>query len=218
MDNQDIENLIKKSLMQLKEILERDTLKYNIFFPKYSSEKTRYSEQELKCLFLSNIYKSEFLYTVETPSKRAYRFKNKKPLVLWENKVSNDTYKSSMIDVSLYAGKKENLLSHIEFKHGTGYVFPIQKDFLKMICESDNVKKNYFVHYVEKANEDTKKAIFEKYRTAINSIKDLNGNICDIDQRWNKVEVFLFLDGLDELYHFPLSIIENNLEDYKESL
>ena len=112
MDNQDIENLIKKSLMQLKEILERDTLKYNIFFPKYSSEKTRYSEQELKCLFLSNIYKSEFLYTVETPSKRAYRFKNKKPLVLWENKVSNDTYKSSMIDVSLYAGKKENLLSY----------------------------------------------------------------------------------------------------------
>lgn len=213
----EIEKNIRESFKQIKEILKDKVLDYKIFFPNYSSGEMRCSEQELKCLFLSNLSKTDFLYTVETPSKYPYRFKNKKPLVLLDNKKSDDTYKSSMIDVSIY-DKSKKLLSHMEFKHGTCSVFPIQKDFLKMICESESVDRNYFVHYVEVSDKKTREAVFEKYKIAIKAIRDSNITNLELEQKLCKVEVYILFVGLDEVYHFPLNLLNDNLEKYKDVL
>lgn len=206
-----IEKLLRESLKDIKNLYENNSIKSKILFPKYSDNKNRYSEQELKCVFLTKIESSDFYYSVETPSNYKYRFVDEDPKVLFTDEESSDKYQSSMIDLSLYDNHKK-LISHIEFKHGQCPIFPIQKDFLKLICESDKINNNYFVHYLDKSDKKTKKAILEKYKDSVKNIISVNKNVIKIKEKFKKVHVFVLFAGLesgDNLFCFSLQTLMN---------
>lgn len=214
MDNMnEIENLIKESLRDIRQLYEGKDIESKILFPKYSDNEPRYSEQELKCIFIKKLESRDFYFSVETPSQYKYRFvDNDEPRVLLkgEEAKEKEIFQSSMIDLSLY-DKGKNLISHIEFKHGQCPVFPVQKDFLKLLCESDAIANNYFVHYLDKSDSGTKKAIFNKYKIALRNISETNENISnELAERLKKVFVFVLFAGMksdDNYFWFSLDTL-----------
>lgn len=217
----EIEVLIIESLKDIKTLYLRDkdplyknkTIDSKILFPKYSDNDIRYSEQELKCIFLKKIESLGYYYSVETPSKYKYRFvDNDEPKVFLNEVDSQENYQSSMIDLSLYDEKQEKI-SHIEFKHGQCPVFPIQKDFLKMIFESDETEKNYFVHYLDNSDRGTIAAILRKYNEALDNIKNDYKNIPDLQAKREKVKVFVLFAGMkNDKNFFQFTLAENDIE------
>ena len=215
-----IEKMIRESLLDVRDLYTDKTISSRIIFPTYSDDEQRLSEQELKCIFLRKTEQSDFYYSVETPSKNKYLFVDKdEPKVLFSGEESKETFQSSMIDTTLYDSNK-TLLSHIEFKYGQSSVFSIQKDFLKLICESQNVKYNYFAHYLGNSDNGTKKAIFSKYRQALNNIMTINTNIDDFERKISKIIIFVMFARLNEIYRFSLKdFAENlNLDAYLETI
>ena len=209
-----VEEIIVSSLKDIKTLFNGTSVESKVIFPNYSdaSNSKRYSEQELKCIFINRLERShsKFHYSVETPSKYKYRFvEGPKVWLLKEKPIDN--YQSSMIDLSLYISNGE-LLSHIEFKHGQCPIFPIQKDFLKLICESDKVKNNYFVHYLDKSDKRTKVAILGKYKDSLKNIIATNENVKPIEEKLRKVYVFVLFAGLESeanFFHFSLQTLMN---------
>lgn len=209
-----IEELIVEALSKTAELINQGSCSGSkIITPHYREkedrEKTiRCSEQELKQIFLNLIENDKtFYYSVETPSKHLYRFKDKAhPTVLFDEQEETEKHQSAMIDVSLYnsSNVEEDLLSHIEFKYGQCKIFPIQKDFLKLICESNSKKRNYFVHYLNPSDSGSKEAIFKKYEQAVEGIKKTNKNIQDIDKKLENVIVFIMFIDLNEAFKFSL--------------
>lgn len=215
---EDIEKLIEETIKDVKNLIKGNTIKSHIVFPEYSNGAPRYSEQELKNIFLNKIEASKFYYSVETPSKNTYRFKDNLPKVLLKNETSKKRFQSSMIDVSIYNEEKQ-IVSHVEFKHGQCPEFPIRKDFLKLICESDITHRNYFVHYLEKSDEQTRKSIFDKYLISLKDIKNLNSNIPCFEEKLDKTFVYTAFIGLNELYKCSLKDIYNDsIEKFREEL
>ncbi|MBO4704718.1 MAG: hypothetical protein J5647_03160 [Spirochaetaceae bacterium] len=215
-----IEKIIRDSLLDVRDLYTNKPITSHVIFPKYSDNTERYSEQELKSIFLSKIEQSAFYYSVETPSRNKYRFvENDEPKVSFCGEESKEVFQSSMIDTTLYDSNK-TLLSHIEFKYGQSSVFSIQKDFLKLICESQNVKYNYFAHYLGNSDNGTKKAIFSKYRQALNNIMTINTNIDDFERKISKIIIFVMFARLNEIYRFSLKdFAENlNLDAYLETI
>ena len=251
MEKNKIEEMIIESLKETAGLIKEGTCSSKIIIPDYRTRKNikeedvkegdekekRYSEQELKQIFLNRIENNpSVLYSVETPSKARYNFsEKKKPKVLFGDEHSEDNFLSSRIDVSLYNTKRE-LCSHIEFKYGQCEKDAIQKDFLKLICESMDGIGNYFVQYLSSKRPQTKYAIFNKYIESLKSIKDNNADseknqkIDDIDQKMKTVFVYVMFVGLKpedgyeiykismkELDKFDLqeNNVENCLEKYK---
>ncbi|MCI7798318.1 MAG: hypothetical protein MR555_01225, partial [Spirochaetia bacterium] len=117
-----IEELIEKSLKDLVSALTTDEACGKLIFPCYRDGNIRHSEQELRQIFLKNVEKDKtYFYSVETPTKYVYCFKNSEtPNV----KVPDDTddndednYKSARFDVSLYNKDykvNDNASHHIE--------------------------------------------------------------------------------------------------------
>ncbi len=222
----EIEKLIEESLKEVVRLVQNLTPRESkIIIPKYRKDDNRYSEQELKQIFLSLLEKTgdrnTVYYSVETPSKNRYRFADKndkelepfekRPKVILEDLESDypeensksKRFQSSMIDTSIY--DDESLLSHIEFKHGSCQILDIQKDFLKMVCESNSKENNYFIHYFDSSNEDTKKSVFEKYKEAIDGVKIEVKDRLDSKEYLKKVIVYLlFINSINEVYEFSL--------------
>ena len=138
-----IEELIKKSLKDLVSALTTDEACGKLIFPKARYKSERYSEQELKQIFLKNVEEDKtYFYSVETPTKYAYCFKNSENPTVKENHEKGDNHKAARFDVSLYNNKYE-LLNHIEFKYGNPKKkTPICKDFLKLAIENKIEDKN----------------------------------------------------------------------------
>lgn len=208
-----IENLIKETLRDIKHLYDGKDIESKIIFPNYSDDEPRYSEQELKCVFIKKLESLGFYFSVETPSKYKYRFvDNDEPRVLLKEEETKEIFQSSMIDLSLY-DKGKNLISHIEFKHGQCPVFPVQKDLLKLLCESNTTENNYFVHYLDKSDSGTKKTIFKKYKTAIKNIFETNNNIRnELDVRLKKVFVLVLFAGMksdENFFCFSLETLKN---------
>lgn len=212
-----IEKIIIESFEEIRTIKKRATSIENfenernfshIIFPKYfrkHEKEIRYSEQELRYVFLNKLQKENLLFSIETPTKFRYRLKEEEePKVLFNNESSEDNFQSAMIDTTLY-DLKTNIISHIEFKYGQCPVFPVQKDFLKLICELDDSDRNYFVHYFSSSDKKTKNAICDKYGQALNAIKETNENIIDLNKRLEKVTVFVMFMGLNEILKFSLN-------------
>lgn len=210
----EIEDLIKEALRDIRKLYNNEMIDSKIFFPKYSDKEPRYSEQELKCIFLQKIESSNYYYSVETPSNYKYRFiDNDEPRVLLKGEESKEYFQSSMIDMSLY-DKDKNIISHVEFKYGQCPVFPIQKDFLKLISELDFSKSNYFIHYLGNSDERTIKAIIGKYKSALMNIIEINGNNRDdFNRRLENVFVYVLFAGLktgDNFFGFSLKTLKNS--------
>ena len=212
-----IEELIKKSLKDLVSALTTDEACGKLIFPKARYKSERYSEQELKQIFLKNVEEDKtYFYSVETPTKYAYCFKNSENPTVKENHEKGDNHKAARFDVSLYNNKYE-LLNHIEFKYGNPKKKgPICKDFLKLAKEVKltNEKKSFFVHYlnIEKENawESSKfQKLFENYRKSVDEIENKIEDKNDL----SKVIVYLVcIHGKGKTastYHFSLNDLKN---------
>ena len=207
-----IEKIIRDSLLDVRDLYTNKPISSHVIFPKYSDNTERYSEQELKSIFLSKIEQSAFYYSVETPSRNKYRFvENDEPKVSFCGEESKEVFQSSMIDTTLYDTDKK-LVSHIEFKHGQSSLFSIQKDFLKLICESQGVEHNYFVHYLDNSDNGTKSAVFNKYRQSLSNIMSINTNVADLESKFSKVVVLVMFAKLNELYRFSLKDLCDTLD------
>ena len=139
-----IEKLIEKSFNDLIKALTTDGTSSQLIFPKYRNKTVRYSEQELKQIFLRNVEEDKnYFYSIETPTEYGYRFKDSKNLEVNKNH-KKGKHQAARFDVSLYTENKiESLANCIEFKHGNSK--SICKDFLKLAKEVKltNEKKNW---------------------------------------------------------------------------
>lgn len=211
-----IEEIIEKSCNDLVKAVSTDKTFKQLIFPQYRGKTVRYSEQELRQIFLRNVEEDgNYFYSVETPTKLVYSFLNlEKP----ETKVTNtsgDHHRSGCCDVTLYTENKiESLASCIEFKHGNSK--SICKDFLKLATEVKltNKKKSFFVHYLnirkENAWESSKfQKLFENYRKSVDEIENKIEDKNDL----SKVIVYLVcIHGKGKTastYHFSLNDLKN---------
>ena len=190
-----VEELIEKSLIETAKLVLNGESNFKIITPFYRAKEDdeftiRYSEQELKQVFLTCIEKFDlpYYYSVETPSEYVYSISNSKTPEIKQLKEKDDHYESARIDVTLY---KENnpkkFSSHIEFKHGNPDVKDISKDFLRLTHEIGEYK-NFFVQYIVRESNmwmtKTFPSIMEKFCESL-SISGIN------ETNFNNVEVFL---------------------------
>ena len=140
-----VEEIIEKSFNDLIKALTTDGTSSQLIFPKYRNKTVRYSEQELKQIFLRNVEEDgNYFYSVETPTEYVYCISNSEKPIVKEEHETGDHHRSGNYDVTLYSENKiESLASCIEFKHGNSK--SICKDFLKLAKEVKltNEKKNW---------------------------------------------------------------------------
>ena len=115
-----IEEIIEKSFNDLIKAITTDGTSSQLIFPKYRNKTVRYSEQELKQIFLKNVEEDKnYFYSIETPTEYGYRFSDTEMPLVKENHEKDDKYESARFDVSLYSkNNKDDLLTHVEFKYG----------------------------------------------------------------------------------------------------
>ena len=178
-----IEEIIEKSFNDLIKAITTDGTSSQLIFPKYRNKTVRYSEQELKQIFLKNVEEDKnYFYSIETPTEYVYCISNSDNPTVKEVHEKDDNYKSARFDVSLYNTDykvNDNASHHIEFKYGNpDQKNAICKDFLKLVSEVDltKEKRNFFVHYLcvktEKGWESkTFPSLFKKYCDSIVDIE-----------------------------------------------
>lgn len=180
-----IEELIKKSLKTLQKVLEGKT---NLIFPNcnYLKDKIRISEQEARCLFISELENNKnFYYSIESPTIKKYRFSFKnKPIT--PRIVKNDGSCAS-IDLCIHSQKDKTKQHLIEFKAHSCNEKKIAKDLLKLLCDTSNLQ-NYFIHILKNEDKNTITAINTKYKNALLLIKEDVENSSDK----NKLKIFLY--------------------------
>lgn len=137
-----IEKLIEKSFNDLIKAITTDGTSSQLIFPCYRDGNERRSGQELRQIFLRNVEEDKtYFYSIETPTKYGYRFKDSKNLEVDKSHKKGE-HQAARFDVSLYNNKYE-LLNHIEFKYGNPKKkTPICKDFLKLAIENKIEDKN----------------------------------------------------------------------------
>ena len=222
-----IENIIEDSLKELKNRITQPSTNIDgnitsrLIFPQYRDKSARYSEQELKQIFLHKIENNmNYFYSLETPTKHVYRFtKSENPKVkIPDDNNTDDKYESARFDVSLYSENNiDSLASCIEFKHNNpDEKKGICKDFLKLAKEVKftKEKKNFFVHYHYLKSENSWpsnsfKSIFGKYR---NSVEYIAENHLEDKTDLENVTVYLVcIHGKSaSTYHFSLADLKNN--------
>ena len=227
-----IENIIEDSLKELKNRITQPStntdknITSRLIFPQYRDKSARYSEQELKQIFLHKIENNtNYFYSVETPTKHVYHFSDTEMPLVKENHEKDDKYESARFDVSLYSkNNKDDLLTHVEFKYGNpDKKSGICKDFLKLVSEVKftNEKKNFFVHYLcvktEKGWESrTFPSLFSKY---LDSVADIIKSDLINEEDLSKVTVYLLCifeepeaesePKIASAYHFSLADLKN---------
>lgn len=227
-----IENIIEDSLKELKNRITQPSTNIDgnitsrLIFPQYGDKSARYSEQELKQIFLHKIENNtNYFYSVETPTKHVYHFSDTEMPLVKENHEKDDKYESARFDVSLYSkNNKDDLLTHVEFKYGNpDKKSGICKDFLKLVSEVKftNEKKNFFVHYLcvktEKGWESrTFPSLFSKY---LDSVADIIKSDLINEEDLSKVTVYLLCifeepeaesePKIASAYHFSLADLKN---------
>ena len=212
-----IEEIIEKSFNDLVKAVSTDKTFKQLIFPQYRGKTVRYSEQELRQIFLKNVDDDKsYFYSIETPTKLVYSFLDLENPTSKPTNENGDHHRSGNCDVTLYNENKiESLASCIEFKHGNSKT--ICKDFLKLAKEVKltNEKKSFFVHYlnIEKENawEKSKfQKLFENYRKSVDEIENKIEDKNDL----SKVIVYLVcIHGKDKsasTYHFSLADLKDN--------
>jgi hypothetical protein len=187
-------NIIKKTLVELfnlpkihKGKLYIKERKTGLIFPEYLNErstqfgKTRYSEQECRFLFAKNI-ENDVIYSIETPTKYAYRFSKVGTGEKIEPKVVMDGGKSAQIDLSIHDNDGK-IKCAIEFKKSgksrnkkeSSIPYEIIKDLLKLSFEGKEDSKNYFIHVIENFDEETLNIAKKNYKKAFAMVDKQTG-------------------------------------------
>ena len=223
-----IEEIIEKSFNDLIKAITTDGTSSQLIFAKYRNKTVRYSEQELKQIFLKNVEEDKnYFYSIETPTEYVYCISNSDNPTVKEVHEKDDNYKSARFDVSLYNTDykvNDNASHHIEFKYGNpDQKNAICKDFLKLVSEVKftNEKKNFFVHYLcvktEKGWESrTFPSLFSKY---LDSVADIIKSDLINEEDLSKVTVYLLCifeepeaesePKIASAYHFSLADLKN---------
>jgi hypothetical protein len=181
-----IEKLIVAALLNINELkCESNISDVNgdkLIFPIKRDKSKRVSEQEAKQLFIRELEKqTDFLYSVETPTKEKYCFSGTREL-------------SGNIDVCIYdeSGKRKHL---IEFKALNPGQESYSKDFEKLLIDNEEKTDNYFVQVIKNTNKGTIDKINKKYRNAYDyAITKAKNNI------FSTINIILYEIEHDTLY------------------
>ena len=135
-----------------------------IIFPQKRKKDTRVSEQELRFMFVEqlNDYISKHkewsvYYSIETPSKDTYCFKEKIPT----RKKEEDGGRSANFDLVIHNDKGERI-ALIEFKANNPRIKDYHKDFVKLSNENETGELRFFIHLLENTDVDTFSSIHGK--------------------------------------------------------
>ena len=125
-----------------------------IIFPKYRNNKTRFSEQELRFIFVEQLneeirYGWDVYYSVETPTINKYLFNVEYP------KRDEEDGQSANFDLVIY-DSSYNRIALIEFKaKNPADTHDYQKDFVKLTNEGEDGELRYFIQILENTKRDT---------------------------------------------------------------
>lgn len=184
--NDDIEQLILDSLIEvidLKFINDSNTeITSKLVYPTMRNGVRRVSEQEARFVFVKNIEnKTDFLYSIEAPTKEKYFFTGKE-----ENK------RSGNFDVCLYDENK-NRKHLLEFKALNPKDSSYGKDFEKLIKDEDGLT-NYFIQVIINSDKGTLPSIEIKYKKAIQYALGKNQD----NHNKSKLVIFLCQIGINK--------------------
>ena len=138
-----------------------------IIFPKYRKNVTRFSEQKLRFVFVEQLNREiasgwDVYYSVETPTRYKYKFKNEThPVVIRDNSKEGQ---SAQFDLVIHNNIFERIIL-IEFKANNASVQHHEKDFLKLESEGDNDILTYFLEIVKSSDKGTSESLLEKCNT-----------------------------------------------------
>jgi hypothetical protein len=182
-----IEKMIEaafKELLQIDCIGQAIKSNSKLVFPTRQMEKeARISEQEMRFLFVKQLeMQDEFVYTVEAPTAKKYRFTGD-----GAPKIDEANGQSGNVDVCLYAKSDvSHPASLIEFKALNPKQDSYSKDFLKLLCDEKGLT-NYFVHIIKNSDNGTLSNIEKKYRLAAQCAKEpvsqMKIFLCDMGKR-----------------------------------
>ena len=128
-----------------------------ILFPKYREiGKTRFSEQELRFIFVEQLNKEisngwDVYYSVETPTMERYKFKDEEhPKVCKEGEKGM----SAQFDLVIHDNNYQRI-ALIEFKANNTLAKHHEKDFVKLNEEGSEKVMTYFLEIVKSSDDNT---------------------------------------------------------------
>lgn len=131
-----------------------------IIFPMKRGEPVRISEQELRFIFVEQLNREisngwNVYYSVETPTKDTYRFKDTKPVI-------DSNGQSASFDLVIH-DKNYKRIALVEFKANNSNEHEHKKDFVKLSNPIENEGiDTFFVEIVKGANRNTYKSLKQK--------------------------------------------------------
>ena len=174
-----INQIIENTFNVLSAIKNDEHQNSRLIFPKYRNQDTRYSEQELRFLFVEQFLQycekpenkecKDWLYSVETPTTYKYIFKNQnKPRKCKQGETGGE---SAQIDLVIH-NKDNKRIALVEFKAHNTSPFKFKKDFVKLKGEPKKALK-YFVMYIDTIGPSTISNLSVKFKKYINDSKIL---------------------------------------------
>lgn len=165
--------LIEKACRQLAAIANNEECngKCHIHIPLKDGE-LRFSEQELKYVFLELFAKSDhmcgYTFSVETPTELEYKFSEK------GTKVKPECGKGRKANIDVVIFKGNDRVALIEFKSGNSDKHSHAKDFIKLSEEPGNDLLRIFVEFYKATDKETLTSIQRKLHN--NSDGNINLN------------------------------------------
>lgn len=168
--------------------------------------KIRISEQEARFLMCNILNKSDYFYSIETPTTNLYRFSGKGE-------------RSAAMDLTLwqYNGKKFERLVNIEFKAHNVAEENIRKDIEKLVKE--NICGNWF-HFLKNIDSGTLPVLFEKFINSFHSLqnelnitlkKEIVFTFCVLEKKWACIKVLTPEDNIEEFFRLDYDISQNQI-------
>ena len=161
----DIKEVVGKTFNAITDLYNGQNGQTHLVFPHYYDRdgkegEIRVSEQELRLLFIEEMTRlhPDWQYSVETPTKKKYRFpENDKPQVC-EDGVS------ARFDLTMWVHGK--MAAIIEFKAGNASKHDYNKDLCKLANKDEGEKDTlrYFVNVLEDSTEKTFDNIDDKFK------------------------------------------------------
>lgn len=175
MTNQEhIENVIKRTyniLQNVYELQQENAPEKNIrhsgsriLFPKYRNGATRFSEQELRFIFVEQLnieikeHKWDVYYSVETPTEYRYKIKDEITPQVYKDE---DKGQSAQFDLVIH----DNIFNRIvliEFKANNASIAHHDKDFKKLEEEGSDTVMTYFLEAVKSSDAGTVASLNKK--------------------------------------------------------
>lgn len=138
-----------------------------IIYPKYRSRETRFSEQELRFVFVEQLNKEisegwDVYYSIETPTTKRYKFKDEKyPKVYDEEEKGGQ---SAQFDLVIHNNKYQRI-ALIEFKANNTLAMHHEKDFVKLNEEGLDDILTYFLEIVKSSDSGTVNSLTNKKKS-----------------------------------------------------